>query len=75
MCSGIHLQRGVLKADKASRFAYLYDNYRVREAVLSCEKSCLTYMIEMTLMKESWADYCKWFAGQERYNKASETQD
>ena len=41
------------KADKASRFEYLYDNFRVRESVLNCEKFCLTYTIEMTLLKES----------------------
>lgn len=65
MRTGKNIAKEYYKADKASRFEYLYDNFRVRESVLNCEKFCLTYTIEMTLLKESWSDYCERFVGKE----------
>ena len=65
MRTGKNIVKEYYKADKDSRFEYLYDNFRVRESVLSCEKSCLTYTIQMTLLKEAWSDYCECFVGKE----------
>ena len=64
MRTGKDITKEYFKADKARRFEYLYDNFRVRESLLDCEKFCLSYMIETAVMNEAWSEYCKCFIGQ-----------
>ena len=47
------------RADKGTRFDYLYDHYSNRAGVLNAQKHGLIYLVECSKMRTDWKEYCK----------------
>lgn len=52
----------------SDKFEFLYEYYYNYKNILSCERSCVIYMIESFMMKYHWDEYCKYYNAPNRNN-------
>ena len=53
---------------RSDKFEFLYEYYYNYKNILSCERSCVIYMIENFMMKYHWDEYCKYYSARNRNN-------